>query len=113
MMNLLEYIGPILFITAIISYILSRMFTDSKATIIVPKCPKCKSEKLQKYTSKKLRYSPRDAIIGQAIGGRNSAMFALLCEADKTHYHCRFCGHNFAIKENRLIRKSYNFQLKP
>ncbi|HEL1592730.1 TPA: hypothetical protein TXY98_001697 [Streptococcus suis] len=103
MMNLLEYIGPILFITAIISYSLYRRFKDSKATINVPKC---KSEKLQKYPPKKREYSPRDAIIGQAIGGRNGAMFALLYEADKTHYHCRFCGHNFAIKENRLIRES-------
>ncbi|CYU96981.1 TPA: hypothetical protein U2D46_000768 [Streptococcus suis] len=106
MMDLLEYIGPILFITAIISYSLYRRFKDSKATINVPKCPKCKSEKLQKYPPKKREYSPRDAIIGQAIGGRNGAMFALLYEADKTHYHCRFCGHNFAIKENRLIRES-------
>lgn len=43
MMNLLEYIGPILFITAIISYSLYQRFKDSKATINVPKCPKCKS----------------------------------------------------------------------
>ncbi len=52
-MNLLDYIGPILFITAIISYSLYRRLKDSKATIIVPKCPKCKSDKLQKYTPKK------------------------------------------------------------
>ncbi|MFM0900784.1 hypothetical protein P7J55_11145, partial [Streptococcus suis] len=62
--------------------------------------------RLFQWAPKKRGYSPRDVIIGQAIGGRNGAMFALLYEADKTHYHCQFCGHNFAIKENRFIRES-------
>ncbi|HEM6302335.1 TPA: hypothetical protein U2D09_000505 [Streptococcus suis] len=106
MNTLIEYIGPIIFIVLIISYsIYRRCHPKNMDTKQVLKCPKCNSVNLAKYTPKKQGYSPRDAIIGHAVGGKNGAIFALLYESDKSHFHCRFCGHRFAVKENRFVKE--------
>lgn len=105
MNTLLEYIGPIVLLVLILAYSIYRKFkpSDEQASKRPPTCPKCKSNKLQIIRPKRKQYSRKAAMVGSTINGMKGAMFAMLYEADRTHYRCSYCGHQFSRKENRFI----------
>ncbi|HFU3983094.1 TPA: hypothetical protein ACGO2Q_001892 [Streptococcus suis] len=68
------------------------------------KCLKCKSVKAEKYTSKIVTILLNMQLMDKLLG-QSGAIFALLYESDKSHFRCRFCGHRFAVKENRFVKE--------
>ena len=98
---LLTYIGPISLLCLIVAYSLFRSKQKKQAKKTA--CPKCRSHNLTTYTPEKAEYSMKAGMVGYAMDEMDGAMLAILYEADKTYYHCRFCGHRFSKKENRYI----------
>lgn len=65
-------------------------------------CPKCHSKNLTIENPKRKQFSAQAALIGNAINGREGAMYTMLYEADKNYYRCRFCGHRFTYKKRYI-----------
>lgn len=102
--TLLTYIGPIGLLCLIVGYSLFQSKQKKQAKKpSKPACPKCRSHNLTTYTPEKAEYDMRAGMVGYAIDEMDGAMTAMLYEADKTYYHCLFCGHRFSKKENRYL----------
>lgn len=115
MTYLMDYIGPISLLVIILIYagythVTKKRSSNQTKTQKPTSCPKCHSTKLQVYQPVKTTYSRKAAAIGHVLDGTRGALFAMLYEADRTHYHCRFCGTRFSKKENRFIQTNSSTQ---